>query len=1181
MRTADVAVANVDPAPTLQLSGPPITGTPITYTVAINDPGSLDTHSIVWNFGGTIVQGGLQQTFTMQSPGVVRVTVTDDDGGAGFATTDVSIPLLAEGDTADGERAIVSSTLVDGIAAAARSYWITVGADASLLDGVTVEIADLDANMLGSTFVVADGHARIRLDYDAAGFGWFADETPLDAIEFSMIGISGGRLASTGPAAGRMDLLTALVHEYGHAIGLGHADDAASGSVMLSTLASGLRRLPTASDLLLVDHAADLDDHDLVATGILNGTFVIANPADSGYGWNASGGAGVVGGQGVLAEDERFLAGLSQSFLLPSGAQRLVFTLVDADLVANTSGPADAFELALLDVGGASLAGVAPISLTDALLNIQTDGSVYAANGVTIRGWDPQTKLTFDRSWVIEIDVRAIAAGTEATLYFDLIGFGELTSRITIDDVRIEVDGVMNTAPTARDDAVGVDEDGSVSFEVRGNDVDGENDALAVQVVSSAQHGGLVQHADGTFTYTPTANYFGVDSFTYRVNDGALDSNVATVSITVNGVNDAPVFVSSPVVSVVADAQPSAPQDRAFRAGDTGDVTLELVSGDKTKIEAGLYRVDDASGRIGSLRPGDAGYLEAALAAGRALVGVNSRDPAGTTRALGLAEGELYGAYLIVSPKRIATPGGAPVGPAPYGANVYFSFEGANPEAYDHLRASVVGDALELRWENGLHTLDRDYDDLVLRVSGLDLGGKAQYVYEAQASDIDGGTLTYTLLEAPQGAAIDAATGRITLSTGTGSYDFVVAVNDGRGGEAEQAFTLTVSEPGTTNAPVKVEALAATPSGFRVRFDRAIDTTTVGTADVRLQNAQGQAIPGAIVFDADQAGLTFIAEGAALTAGTYTVQLKSGALSIPQLDGDADGTAGDDYAGTITIAANTALGRVSIGDVDAAPGESIARLPVQLISAGQVNAVRFTLIYDPSLLVIEGASLAAGLPSGVFLSTNFATPGYARFVLSAPKALPGGLLNLIDIRASVPAGAPLGAKQVLDVAEVFVNGSVAGSDDDGVHRAGEVPVQIPIGAQVQSSTPAGEPQAASTSSQPAAPSKLAKLLTKLKETLTGSAAKSVAVSLEASEAPKLPLLAVVSPNDAVRTPDTAPIRIDVSTPIERTSLASVGVRSAAPVSGEVSTDDWRSEFVLQPALSTRTALKVVVPHRAG
>ena len=59
--------------------------------------------------------------------------------------------------------------------------------------------------------------------------------------------------------------------------------------------------------------------------------------------------------------------------------------------------------------------------------------------------------------------------------------------------------------------------------------------------MTGPSHGTLTLNADGSFTYTPAANYNGADSFTYRANDGALLSNVATVTITVVGVNDAPV----------------------------------------------------------------------------------------------------------------------------------------------------------------------------------------------------------------------------------------------------------------------------------------------------------------------------------------------------------------------------------------------------------------------------------------------------------------------------------------------------------------------------------------------------------------------------------------------------------------------------------------------------------------
>ena len=65
--------------------------------------------------------------------------------------------------------------------------------------------------------------------------------------------------------------------------------------------------------------------------------------------------------------------------------------------------------------------------------------------------------------------------------------------------------------------------------------------ALSVKIVTGPQHGSLSQALDGSVTYKPALNFNGSDSFTYVVNDGELDSAVATVSLTVTAVNDAPI----------------------------------------------------------------------------------------------------------------------------------------------------------------------------------------------------------------------------------------------------------------------------------------------------------------------------------------------------------------------------------------------------------------------------------------------------------------------------------------------------------------------------------------------------------------------------------------------------------------------------------------------------------------
>src|SRR5207248_6054999 len=57
-------------------------------------------------------------------------------------------------------------------------------------------------------------------------------------------------------------------------------------------------------------------------------------------------------------------------------------------------------------------------------------------------------------------------------------------------------------------------------------------------------HGVLTLNTNGGFTFLPATNYNGADSFTYQANDGALNSGIATVSITITAVNDAPVAVN-------------------------------------------------------------------------------------------------------------------------------------------------------------------------------------------------------------------------------------------------------------------------------------------------------------------------------------------------------------------------------------------------------------------------------------------------------------------------------------------------------------------------------------------------------------------------------------------------------------------------------------------------------------
>ncbi len=98
--------------------------------------------------------------------------------------------------------------------------------------------------------------------------------------------------------------------------------------------------------------------------------------------------------------------------------------------------------------------------------------------------------------------------------------------------------GMINNPPLARPDSVMVQEDTPTPITLRSSDPDG--DELTYYVIAGPSHGAL----SGTgprMTYVPASNYNGPDSFTFIVNDGAIDSNSATVSLAIKAVNDPPV----------------------------------------------------------------------------------------------------------------------------------------------------------------------------------------------------------------------------------------------------------------------------------------------------------------------------------------------------------------------------------------------------------------------------------------------------------------------------------------------------------------------------------------------------------------------------------------------------------------------------------------------------------------
>jgi hypothetical protein len=162
-------------------------------------------------------------------------------GDWGFAT----LTLRAAGGarTASPDLSSLTQADLDAVVKAALGRLSAAGVSPALVSQLSTaqfQVAGLGGDYLGLAYPAAN---RVVISADAAGYGWFVDASPLRDAEFA-VGTPGSPLtALPGTAAGRMDLLTAVLHEMGHLAGrpdvstAGHGDD-----LMADTLAPGVRR---------------------------------------------------------------------------------------------------------------------------------------------------------------------------------------------------------------------------------------------------------------------------------------------------------------------------------------------------------------------------------------------------------------------------------------------------------------------------------------------------------------------------------------------------------------------------------------------------------------------------------------------------------------------------------------------------------------------------------------------------------------------------------------------------------------------------------------------------------------------------------------------------------------------------------------------------------------------------
>ena len=172
------------------------------------------TDAVVWEIINTCTIVG----------NTLKVKLTDSANGTVVADAiriERVMPLMVDAAAApSGSAATLTNTQLGPITdEAIRRLTEALGADAAIaLAGVKFEVADLPGKMLAET----TGNA-VRIDRDAAGYGWFVDPTPWDDQEFLSQRAADELRAFRSEAARRADLLTTAMHELGHVLGYPHS----------------------------------------------------------------------------------------------------------------------------------------------------------------------------------------------------------------------------------------------------------------------------------------------------------------------------------------------------------------------------------------------------------------------------------------------------------------------------------------------------------------------------------------------------------------------------------------------------------------------------------------------------------------------------------------------------------------------------------------------------------------------------------------------------------------------------------------------------------------------------------------------------------------------------------------------------------------------------------------------
>jgi VCBS repeat-containing protein len=430
-----------------------------------------------------------------------------------------------------------------------------------------------------------------------------------------------------------------------------------------------------------------------------------------------------------------------------------------------------------------------------------------------------------------------------------------------------------NTPPTASNANISVTEDTQYSGQLGANDPDG--DSLTFILVSTAGKGSvsLTNSATGAFTYTPSPNINGSDSFTFKVNDGKADSPTATVSVNIAAVNDPPTATGTSISTTT-----NTPVSRQLSGSDPdGDpLTFSIVTNgvkgtasiNNSATGAFTYVPNENAegGDSFSFRVNDGSLNSSTATVNVTIIFVNT-PPTATATAIStdantdytgqLSGSDADGDALTFSIVTNGTKGNAVITNA---SNGNFTYTPDTDESGNDTFTFRVNDGTENSTTATVAVVIKPVNTPpVAADTSITLEFNTEATGQLPAYDRDEDTLTYSIItNGAKGSAVitDAATGvfRYTpAGDAIGDDSFTFMVNDGQEDSGLGTVTVTILDGSTQTAVFGDSSGSDYPGTLQDTYTN-VNTTNYSTVDV-LKTYSVQKASNTIVMKVDLSAL--------------------------------------------------------------------------------------------------------------------------------------------------------------------------------------------------------------------------------------------------------------------------------------------------------------------------------------